>query len=64
MKRTPCLSASHGGTLVRCAAMLLAADILVRVVLPTKDLKLGVVTALVGAPLFLHLIYKTRRQMA
>jgi iron complex transport system permease protein len=34
------------------------------VVLPTKDLKLGVVTALVGAPLFLHLIYKTRRQMA
>jgi len=46
------------------AAMLLAADILVRVVLPTKDLKLGVVTALVGAPLFLHLIYKTRRQMA
>jgi iron complex transport system permease protein len=46
------------------AAMLLAADILVRVVLPTKDLKLGVVTALVGAPLFLHLIYKTRRQLA
>lgn len=44
------------------AAMVLAADILVRVVLPERDLKLGVVTALVGAPLFLHLIYRTRRQ--
>ena len=43
------------------AAMVLAADILVRVVLPDRDLKLGVVTALVGAPLFLHLIYRTRR---
>ncbi|MEM7208691.1 MAG: iron ABC transporter permease [Pseudomonadota bacterium] len=46
------------------AIMLLAADIAVRVILPTRDLKLGVVTALVGAPLFLHLIYKTRRQSA
>lgn len=44
------------------AAMVLAADILVRMVLPERDLKLGVVTALVGAPLFLHLIYRTRRQ--
>lgn len=44
------------------ALMVLAADILVRVVLPERDLKLGVVTALVGAPLFLHLIYRTRRQ--
>lgn len=43
------------------AAMLLAADIAVRLILPTRDLKLGVVTALVGAPLFLHLIYRTRR---
>lgn len=43
------------------AAMILAADILVRVVLPERDLKLGVVTALVGAPLFLHLIYRTRK---
>jgi iron complex transport system permease protein len=30
-------------------------------VLPERDLKLGVLTAIVGAPLFLHLIYKTRR---
>ncbi len=46
------------------AAMLLAADVVVRLVLPTQDLKLGVLTALVGAPLFLHLIYKTRRNGA
>ncbi|SDN58174.1 iron complex transport system permease protein [Lutimaribacter pacificus] len=45
------------------AAMLLAADLAVRVILPERDLKLGVLTALVGAPLFLHLIYKTRREM-
>ena len=43
------------------AVMLLAADIAVRVVLPARDLKLGVLTALIGAPLFLHLIYRTRR---
>lgn len=46
------------------AAMLLAADILVRVVLPGRDLKLGVVTALIGAPLFLHLILRVRRGRA
>ncbi|TNF58549.1 MAG: iron ABC transporter permease [Rhodobacteraceae bacterium] len=46
------------------AAMVLAADIAVRQVLPERDLKLGVLMALVGAPLFLHLIYKTRREMA
>ncbi len=46
------------------AAMVLAADIAVREVLPERDLKLGVLMALVGAPLFLHLIYKTRREMA
>ena len=45
------------------AAMVLAADIAVRLVLPDRDLKLGVLMAIVGAPLFLHLIYKTRRQM-
>lgn len=45
------------------AAMVLAADIAVRLVLPERDLKLGVLMAVIGAPLFLHLIYKTRRQM-
>ena len=46
------------------AALLLAADIAVRLILPERDLKLGVLTALVGAPIFLHLIYRTRREMA
>lgn len=43
------------------AAVLLAADILVRVPMRGPELKLGVVTALIGAPFFLHLILKTRR---
>jgi iron complex transport system permease protein len=46
------------------AAMVLAADLATRLILPERDLKLGVLTALVGAPLFLHLIYKTRADMA
>lgn len=45
------------------AALVLAADIAVRVLLPDRDLKLGVLMALVGAPLFLHLIYKTRGEI-
>lgn len=45
------------------AAMILAADIAVRLVLPGRDLKLGVLTAIVGAPLFLHLVYRTRRDL-
>lgn len=44
------------------AAMVLAADIAVRLILPERDLKLGVLTAIVGAPLFLHLIFRTRRE--
>lgn len=43
------------------AALLLAADIVVRVVLPGRDLKLGVLTALIGAPFFLWLVLRTRR---
>ncbi len=46
------------------AAMVLAADIAVQLVLPDRDLKLGVLTALVGAPLFLHLIFRTRAEVA
>lgn len=46
------------------AALLLAADILVRVVAPGRDLKLGVLTAVVGAPFFLVLVLRARRQMA
>ncbi|MGA0541460.1 FecCD family ABC transporter permease [Neotabrizicola sp. VNH66] len=43
------------------AAMLLAADIATRLIAPDRDLKLGVLTAIVGAPFFLHLIWRLRR---
>lgn len=46
------------------AAMLLAADVAVRVVAPDRDLKLGVLTALVGAPFFLGLVLRERRRLA
>lgn len=46
------------------AAMVLAADIAVRLILPGRDLKLGVLTALIGAPFFLHLIVRLRRDTA
>ena len=42
-------------------ALILAADIAVRVLAPGRDLKLGVLTALVGAPFFFWLILKHRR---
>jgi len=43
------------------AMMLLAADISTRLILPERDLKRGVLTALVGAPLFLRMIWQMRR---
>lgn len=43
------------------AAMLLAADIVVRLMPPGPEIRIGVLTALVGAPFFLFLIMKTRR---
>lgn len=46
------------------AAMVLAADIAVRLIAPDRDLKLGVLTAMIGAPFFLHLIWRLRRQLA
>ncbi len=46
------------------ASLTLAADLATRLILPERDLKLGVLMAIVGAPLFLHLIYKTRREIA
>ena len=46
------------------AAMLLAADIATRLVLPDRDLKLGVLTALVGAPFFLQLVRRMGREGA
>lgn len=43
------------------AAFLLLADILVRLVFPAKDLKLGVITALIGAPFFFWLLLQVRK---
>ncbi|VDC31650.1 FecCD family ABC transporter permease [Pseudogemmobacter humi] len=43
------------------AAVLLAADIATRLIAPERDLKLGVLTAIIGAPFFLHLIWRMRR---
>jgi iron complex transport system permease protein len=45
------------------AVVLLAADVAVRIIAPERDLKLGVLTALIGAPFFLWLIYKQQREV-
>ena len=42
------------------AAVVLAADVAVRLIAPDQDLKLGVLTALIGAPFFLRLIWQLR----
>ncbi len=44
------------------AALLLAADIAIRRMPTDVELKLGVLTALIGAPFFLYLLIRTRRQ--
>ena len=46
------------------AVMMLMADIGVRLVPTQVPLKVGVLTALVGAPFFLHLILRSRREYA
>ena len=43
------------------AALMLAADIGVRAINTSSELKVGVITALIGAPFFLHLLYVLRR---
>ena len=45
------------------AALVLAADVAVRLLSPAGDLKLGVLTALIGAPFFLWLVLKTRSEL-
>ncbi len=45
------------------AILVLLADITVQVISPHQELKLGVVTALVGGPFFLYLIIKTRNTL-
>ena len=45
------------------AILVLAADIALRLIGTPKELQLGVVTALVGAPFFLALVLRSRRDM-
>lgn len=45
-------------------ALALAADIAVRLIATTPELRLGVLTALIGAPFFLWLVLRTRRELA
>ena len=45
------------------ALLILLADVAVRLLTPGRELKLGVLTALVGAPFFLLLILRLRRQL-
>ena len=53
-------SALLGASAIGGAALTLAADIGTRIPVVTGELRLGVVTALVGAPFFLHLVLKSR----
>ena len=46
------------------AVLLMAADLLVRLVPTRQELMLGVVTALIGAPFFLHLLLRVRRTLS
>jgi len=46
------------------ALLLLLADIAVRLLPTQQELKIGVLTALIGAPFFLHLLLKSRREWA
>lgn len=45
------------------AALLLSADIAVRLIPSTTDIKVGVLTALIGVPFFLYLIVRERRAL-
>jgi iron complex transport system permease protein len=45
------------------AALLLAADIAVRIIPSTSDIKVGVLTSIIGVPFFLYLIVRERRAL-
>lgn len=45
------------------AALLLAADIAVRLIPSTSDIKVGVLTSIIGVPFFLYLIARERRAL-
>jgi iron complex transport system permease protein len=46
------------------SALLLAADIAVRIIPSTTDIKVGVLTSIIGVPFFLYLILRQRRSLA
>ena len=46
------------------SALLLAADIAVRVIPSTSDIKVGVLTSIIGVPFFLYLIMRERRALS
>jgi iron complex transport system permease protein len=46
------------------AALLLAADIAVRLIPSTEEIKVGVLTALIGAPFFIAMILRRRQDLA
>ncbi|MBK1711064.1 iron chelate uptake ABC transporter family permease subunit, partial [Marichromatium gracile] len=52
------LSSALGGAL-----LVLAADVALRLIDTPRELMLGVVTALIGAPFFLALVLRSRRDM-
>jgi iron complex transport system permease protein len=45
------------------AALLLAADVAVRIIPSTTDIKVGVLTSIIGVPFFLYLIVRERRAL-
>jgi iron complex transport system permease protein len=46
------------------AALLLAADIAVRIIPSSSDIKVGVLTSIIGVPFFLYLIMRERRALS
>jgi iron complex transport system permease protein len=46
------------------SALLLAADVAVRLIPATTDIKVGVLTSIIGVPFFLYLILRQRRSLA
>jgi iron complex transport system permease protein len=46
------------------SALLLAADIAVRIIPSTTDIKVGVLTSIIGVPFFLYLILRQRQSLA
>lgn len=52
-----------GASLIGGALLVLSADVLLRVITPAGELRLGVLTAVLGAPFFLWLVARARREL-